>query len=118
MWSLPRPRQNDEGGRYGTGIIGRNYTEGQLVQTHVILTASKLGHFEFRLCPKSSAEELVTQECLDEHRLLLKDGTNRYNVTDLTTVDHYPEIQLPDGINCIHCVIQWYYVTGNSIHYF
>ena len=31
-WSLPRPRPNDEGGRYGTGIIGRNYTEGQVTR--------------------------------------------------------------------------------------
>lgn len=27
-WSLPRPRPNDEGGMYGTGIIGRTYNRG------------------------------------------------------------------------------------------
>ena len=30
-WGLARPRPNDEGGLYGTGIIGRNYTEGQVI---------------------------------------------------------------------------------------
>jgi len=29
-WSLPRPRLNDEGGIYGTGTIGKVYTEGEV----------------------------------------------------------------------------------------
>ena len=29
-WSIPRPRQNDEGGKYGKGIIARNYTQGDV----------------------------------------------------------------------------------------
>ena len=30
MWSIPRPRPNDEGGLYGTGLIARNYTAGEV----------------------------------------------------------------------------------------
>ena len=115
MWSIPRPRQNDEGGRYGTGIIGRNYTEGQQVQVHVVLTAGHLGYFEFRLCPKSSAEELVTQECLDQNLLELEDGSTRYPILSEAAVDYFPVIQLPAGITCDHCVIQWWYTTGMVI---
>jgi len=29
-WSIQRPRQNDEGGKYGKGIIGKNYTQGDV----------------------------------------------------------------------------------------
>ncbi len=29
-WSLPRPRPNDEGGIYYTGIKGQTYTRGQV----------------------------------------------------------------------------------------
>jgi hypothetical protein len=29
-WSLPRPRSNDEGGLYGTGIIGKTYKQGSV----------------------------------------------------------------------------------------
>lgn len=32
-WSLPRPRPNDEGGKYGTGIIGQKYFKGQVLDT-------------------------------------------------------------------------------------
>ena len=115
MWSIPRPRQNDEGGRYGTGILGRNYTEGQLVEVHVVLTAVHLGYFEFRLCPKSSAEELVTQECLDQHLLQLEDGSTRLPIEIESHSDYFPVIQLPAGITCDHCVIQWWYTTGMVI---
>jgi hypothetical protein len=30
IWSDPRPRQNDEGGLYGTGTIGRVYEQGSV----------------------------------------------------------------------------------------
>lgn len=112
MWSIPRPRQNDEGGRYGTGIIGRNYTRGELVTTTVRLTASHLGYFEFRLCPKSSSTELVTQECLDQYLLELDDGTTRYQIKDWAVGDFNPVIRLPSTVTCDYCVIQWLYVTG------
>ena len=102
-YSTPRPRLNDEGGDYGTGIIAQTYTEGsvsrslhsepelcrnlwihifqqwQAVRTVVNITANHLGYFEFRLCPKQSAEELVTQECLDRYPLEVIDYPGQGN---------------------------------------
>ncbi|KAK4001909.1 uncharacterized protein LOC123471061 [Daphnia magna] len=113
-WSLPRPRANDEGGLYGTGTIGQTYKTGSYVRVSVELTSSHLGYFEFRLCPKRSAEELVTQECLDNYLLRLSDGSTRYQVPDYTATWYDMLVKLPDGLTCDHCVIQWYYTTGNS----
>ena len=84
-----------------------------------MLTAVHLGFFEFRLCPnKSSAEELVTQECLDQHLLQLEDGSTKYPIEVESQTDYYPVIQLPAGVTCDHCVIQWWYMTGMAIVFF
>lgn len=77
------------------------------------LTANHKGFFEFRLCPKQSAEELVTQECLDQHLLILSDGSTRFPV-DPTSIYFFPIVQLPVGVVCEHCVIQWKYTTGTK----
>ena len=79
----------------------------------VELTSSHMGYFEFRLCPKQSAQELVTQECLNKYLLRLADGSTRYQVPDYTTRMHDIMVKLPDGIACNNCVLHWYYTTGN-----
>lgn len=41
-WSLPRPRANDEGGIYGTGIIGQTYAQASVsapTTSHAVLNA-------------------------------------------------------------------------------
>lgn len=118
-WNEERPRQNDEGGLYGRGIIGQTYTAGQVVRMTVQITANHLGYFIFKLCPKQSAGELVTQECLNSHNLTVINGDNtglRFLVDqeDPNQMFFYPVVQLPEDVNCENCVIQWTYVTGNS----
>ena len=78
----------------------------------VELTSSHLGYFEFRLCPKQSAQELVTQECLDRYLLQLSNGSTRYQVPDYTATWYDVMLKLPDGVTCDNCVIQWKYTTG------
>ena len=84
------------------------------------ITANHLGYFEFRLCPKQSAEELVTQECLDRYPLELiempgqGDGTvdgTKFRIGG-STGKFFPTIKLPAGVTCDNCVLQWYYTTG------
>ena len=70
----------------------------QLIKMRVDLTTSHLGWFEFRLCPKSSAKELVTQECLDRHLLTLDDGSTRFPIPSFEAISYYPTVQLPKGI--------------------
>ena len=48
-----------------------------------LLTASHLGYFKLNLCVKSSADELVMQECFDKYPLLMADGSNRVYVDHL-----------------------------------
>lgn len=47
-YSDPQPRNNENTGFYGRGIILRNYTAGQIVKVNVILTANHLGTFTYR----------------------------------------------------------------------
>lgn len=112
-WSLPRPRPNDEGGLYGKGIVGQVYFQGQVIRIEVQLTASHMGFFEFRLCPKKSAQELATQECFDAHLLHMLDGSTRYQVNnDAPQGLHWPLLKLPKDVICKYCVIQWTYTAG------
>ena len=77
----------------------------QLVRLTVLLTAGHQGYFEYKLCNKSSASELVTQECLDKNPLKLLDGTTRQVVGDSGIYDSLA--WLPKGMTCANCVIQW-----------
>ena len=86
------------------------------------ITANHLGYFEFRLCPKQSAEELVTQECLDRYPLELiempgqgdgrVDGIN-FHIGSSTGL-YFPSVRLPMGVTCENCVLQWYWTVGKS----
>jgi hypothetical protein len=93
----------------------------QWIRMTVQLTSNHLGYFEFRLCPKQSADQLVTQECLDRHLLTLTDGSTRFFVTSETGL-FFPVAQLPSDVVCDHCVLQWRYTAGinapNSISIF
>lgn len=77
----------------------------------VVVTASHKGYFQFKLCPKSSADELTTQECLDRNVLKLADGSTKYYGIESTGIYHVP-VQLPADVNCDYCVIQWHYKAG------
>ena len=90
----------------------------QYIRVSVELTSSHLGYFEFRLCPKQSAQEMVTQECLDRYLLQLSNGSTRYQVPDYTATWYDMMLKLPDGVTCDNCVIQWKYTTGKFIYVF
>lgn len=54
-----------------------------------------------------------TKECFDQNPVLFEDGSNKYKVPAETFM-FYPRIQLPAGLNCKHCVLQWTYTAGNN----
>jgi hypothetical protein len=83
----------------------------QWIRITVKLTSNHLGYFEFRLCAKQSADELVTQECLDRHVLTLADGSTRFSINSETGL-FFPVAQLPPDVVCDHCVLQWRYTAG------
>ncbi|XP_018024961.1 uncharacterized protein LOC108680598, partial [Hyalella azteca] len=69
------PRDNEEGGKYGTGVITATYKEGAEVELGVELTANHQGFFEFRLCPNNNPKRPVLNSCLDQHLLHKVDGS-------------------------------------------
>ncbi|XP_048745740.2 uncharacterized protein LOC125658507 [Ostrea edulis] len=101
-------------GKYARGIITQTYPAGSIITAIVHVTASHKGYFEFRLCPHNDPKVTVTQDCLD--RNLLKDpftmGT-KFFVDDKSVGIYNIELQLPEGVICDACVLQWRYRTGN-----
>lgn len=107
------PRDNEAGGRFAKGIIGRRYVEGQTIDLVIEVTALHFGFFEFRICPNNNVSSPVSQACLDQHLLVLSDGKTQY--TEVTATGRYLlEAQLPQGLTCSQCVIQWKWHTGNN----
>lgn len=114
-YSLPRPRSNENGGIYGSGVIVQKYKEGSTIDVIVRLTASHLGYFEFNLCPLKTIKELETDECFNKYPLPLADGSGyKYRVTTSGKNDHTVKLVLPKGVTCDQCVIRWHYHTGNT----
>ncbi|XP_043210295.1 uncharacterized protein LOC122375152 [Amphibalanus amphitrite] len=109
----PQPRTHEIGGPYYKGIIVRNYAVGQEIKATVQITANHLGFFQFKMCPVSGDVE-ATQECLDKHILTVA-GTNStdYYITDEVR-DFDVTLQLPEDLECEHCVFQWRYHAGND----
>ncbi|XP_076042840.1 uncharacterized protein LOC143026409 [Oratosquilla oratoria] len=114
-YDKPRPRENEAGGLYGTGILTANYTMNQEITVDVDLTANHRGHFEFRLCPNNAPEKYIEQECLDQYRLELADGSGvDFPINHDELGMEYITLKLPQGLKCSQCVLQWHYQTGNS----
>ncbi|CAG2226630.1 unnamed protein product [Mytilus edulis] len=45
---------NEAGGKYANGIVTGHFKSGQTIAVKVQVTATHLGYFEFRLCPRNS----------------------------------------------------------------
>ncbi|TRY70276.1 hypothetical protein TCAL_11548 [Tigriopus californicus] len=114
----PQPRDHENGGKYGLGTIGRKYVMGQTIEVEVELSTNHWGWFELKLCPLNDANEITTQECLDQHPLFRAEdpSSSKYPIPDGTEKSAYLkyEVLLPQGITCSQCVIQWTYHTGNT----
>ena len=110
------PRENEYGGKYARGVIVNSYAQGATLRSVVQLTASHYGWFEFRLCVIGNETMGVSVECLQRHLLQLADGTgSRYHVLIGAPMMHHIDLQLPAGLTCQHCVLQWKYNAGKVI---
>ncbi|XP_035213000.1 uncharacterized protein LOC118186931 [Stegodyphus dumicola] len=112
-WDLPEPRPNEDGGKYGNGIVVRTYKEGQEFTARINIIANHRGYFEFKLCPVRPGVK-VDQDCLDKHPVPLADGSgNRYI---LRNAKGFLDIQLklPKGLKCERCVLQWHWKAGKK----
>lgn len=125
-WDIPEPRPNEAGGIYARGLIGRTYsTDVKYIDAEVQVTSSMAGFFEFRLCPNNDVTHRVTQECLDQHQLnvLSKDHVVNYGRRYFTEITPgRPGIvqlllEIPEGMECTQCVLQWRWHGGKFIFY-
>jgi len=114
-YQLPQPRANEMGGTYGLGIITKTYTENQVIDIEIELTAYHQGFFEFRLCPLNTMDRPTSQACLDKHIMHQEHGGEKfYPPTPQQGGRYWLRYKLPPGITCKLCVLQWRYFAGNS----
>ncbi|GAB6020732.1 hypothetical protein CHUAL_003396 [Chamberlinius hualienensis] len=115
-WDIPPPRPNEAGGLYGNGIIVQRYKASQVITAEVELTANHRGFFEFKICPTNNRRINPSQKCFDQNVLRLADRkSTRYFVTKRSPNQvHRVRLQLPKGMRCNFCIIQWNYVAGNN----
>lgn len=126
------PRKHEAGGKYWTGKITGSYIEGQVIKLSVLLTAYHKGRFGFRICKISGGAindetNQLTESCFNQNVLVQGNvasaqapGDPYLHIGDSTigsgTYEAY--YQLPPGLTCdgvnTRCVLQWYYLTGNS----
>lgn len=106
------------------------YEEGAVIPITVTVTTSHSGDWSFRICKIQGggiAEETaqLTESCLNEHVLTqaavpgAQNPGDRWYHTGSSGVGTYTfNYQLPAGLNCdgvtTKCVMQWYWLTGNS----
>ncbi|XP_018372860.1 PREDICTED: uncharacterized protein LOC108767449 [Trachymyrmex cornetzi] len=114
-YALSRPRPNENGGIYGTGVIVQKYKAGSTIDVTVKLTAAHLGYFEFSLCPLKSNQELETDKCFNTYPLPRADGKGyRYPIAVNVAKEYTISLILPKNVTCKQCVLRWHYNTGNS----
>lgn len=107
------------------------YAPGQVMDITVVITAHHRGHFEFRMCDaaKLSDPKTVTWACLDENVLKRVSVPGEVSPVDPKYPERYylePECspgynknvtmkyQVPSTLTCERCVMQWWWVTGNT----
>ena len=105
----PLARDNELGGKYGTGIIPRTYLQGTNIPAIVRITANHLGYFTFDLC--NLDEDRETEECFEKYPLKTIDGHDRYYI-DNEVKDFPVYLTLPPDVVCEHCVLRWQYTSG------
>ncbi|OWF48608.1 serine/arginine repetitive matrix protein 1-like [Mizuhopecten yessoensis] len=112
------PHDHEAGGKYGLGIIGVRYPmDTASIKVTLTINAYHKGFFEFKICPHNNPLSPVQQECLDQHPLKVREAKK-----DEKGLKYFPpkggeielNVELPKGIRCSQCVLQWKYKTGNS----
>eukprot|EP00730_Choanoeca_flexa_P016656 TRINITY_DN7921_c0_g1_i1.p1 TRINITY_DN7921_c0_g1~~TRINITY_DN7921_c0_g1_i1.p1 ORF type:complete len:739 (+),score=163.71 TRINITY_DN7921_c0_g1_i1:206-2422(+) len=103
----------------GTGNVAMTFEIGKTALIRVETTDIVPGHFEFRLCQNASE---LSQACLNQHLLRIA-ASGRVRIDP-----SYPErfyvpasanqydiqVQLPAGVECRQCVLQWYFVQADT----
>lgn len=112
-YSLPRPRPNELGGRYGQGTIVQSYKKGSHLPVSVLITANHKGHFYFNLCDINSFGT-ESEACFAKYQLKTVAGGLTHDLGSTATGYYNVTLQLPPQLECTRCVLQWTYHVGNN----
>ena len=87
------------------------------------MQANHMGEFWFRICPATDPDVEVTQACLDQHTMQILDVDGKSVRSTMWTIpkDNVKQggqiykfsVQLPKGLKCERCVIQWDWLCAN-----
>lgn len=95
----------EKGGTLYRGYSVRNYTQGQIIDVKVYLSANHLGWTEFRICNVDNMHTDATQDCLD--KIILPDINGITRIPILPNVFNFEtKLKLPSDLVCNHCVFQ------------
>lgn len=110
------PKDAEVGGRWVTKppTIVRTYRSGSWINVTVLLTAAHKGDFQFRICPATSNQVEVTQECLNLNTLDIEGYPNKTFPIGSERRSYYFRLKLPNNLTCKRCVFQWDYTAGNN----
>jgi len=99
-----RPRDNENGGLYGLGVITRRYSPGQTIPIAVEFPAPHGGYFQIQICDRLPE----TEDCF--RTLTLGNGQNLWPMR-LGDGDFWIETtaQLPSDIRCEQCTLRLHY---------
>lgn len=110
-YRAPVPRQHENGGFYGRGVITEKYKTGSFVPISVYITANHFGYFLFDIC-NLSVEKTESDQCFFRNKLRISNGSDRYRLPNGLTGWFNTTVVLPQGLTCNHCVLRWTYITG------
>lgn len=111
-------RENEAEGKYALGIISKQLPDGaKILETKVVNTAFHKGYYEFRICANNDVTKAVTQDCLNENLMTVMEGDDRYPTRFYPPGpgEHLVHVNLPEGMKCSQCVVQWRYRTGKKM---
>ena len=113
------PRQHEApNGRYANGIIVQNYKPGEIIDVTIQVTANHIGSFHFKICPNNNIHQDPEQDCFDKNPLNVVNENgeivDKYILPDQLTRKFSVRVQLPEGLECDQCILQWTYIGGNN----
>ncbi|XP_059619693.1 uncharacterized protein LOC132263761 [Phlebotomus argentipes] len=112
----PTPRDHENGGKYGNGVISGSYQRGATIPVSVLITANHNGYFYFNLC-NLDANGAESDACFAQYSSLkTSSGTGKYYLNSSAVGYYNFTITLPN-VSCKRCVLQWTYHVGNNWGY-
>ncbi|KAJ8669106.1 hypothetical protein QAD02_000365 [Eretmocerus hayati] len=115
-YNQPSPRENENTGKYGNGIIVETYRKGQQIKANVSLDTNHKGYFKFALCPLSKKQPIETEECFKKYPLKLTNGSRLRPIKRWEQGFILIDLNLPKNLTCEHCSFRWHYRSGNNWH--